>query len=171
MSESELRYHGKRFDVYREIQITPDGARHTRDIVRHPGAVAILPVLDDGRICLIRNYRISVNEALLELPAGTLERGEDPQHCAERELIEETGYRAKEIKLLTWFYMSPGVLDEKMYLYLATGLEAGDAAREAGEDIENLLVTWDEAAAMMRDGRIHEAKTMVGLLYWKSCGG
>ena len=151
------------------IQTTPDGIEHTKQIVRHPGAVALLPLVDDGRVCLVQNYRVSVGQTLIELPAGTLEPGEDPAEAARRELAEETGYRAARVEHLATFYMSPGILDERMHLYLATGLVPGPMSLDAGEDIRPLLVTLPEALAMVRDGRIRDAKSMLGLLYY--CGG
>jgi len=163
MSEPEVLLIASRFQVVREFQKTSEGSR-PREIVRHPGAVVVLPLLDDGRVCLIRNYRISVNQTLIELPAGTLETGEEPIQNAERELIEETGYRAAKFQKLHAFYLSPGILDERMHLFLATGLTAGEAAREAGEEIDNLVVPWDEAIQMAVDGRIQDAKSIVGLL-------
>lgn len=137
-----------------------------RPVVRHPGAVVILPLLDDGRVCLIRNRRISVDEELIELPAGTRELGEDPRLTAERELREETGFDAARWRQLHSFYLSPGILDEHMHLFLAEGLVAGTAAREADEEISNLLVPWHEAIKMALDGRIRDAKTLVGLLFY-----
>ena len=163
MPESEVLLVASRFNVVREFQKTGEGLR-PREIVRHPGAVVVLPLLDDGRVCLIRNYRISVNQTLLELPAGTLEPGEQPIHNAERELIEETGYRAKKLEPLHASYLSPGILDERMHLFLATGLTPGETAREAGEEIDNLVVPWEEAVQMAIDGRIQDAKSIVGLL-------
>jgi ADP-ribose pyrophosphatase len=108
---------------------------------------------------------VAVNQTLIELPAGTLEPPEPPGKTAERELIEETGYRAQQIEFLHAFFLSPGILDEKMYLYLATGLTAGETAREEGEEIENWLVQWEEAIAMIFRGEIQDAKTIVGLLW------
>lgn len=163
MPDSEVLLVASRFKVVREYQKTSEGLR-PREIVRHPGAVVVLPLLDDGRVCLIRNYRISVNQTLIELPAGTLEPGEEPIQNAERELMEETGYRAARLQKLHSFYLSPGILDERMHLFLATGLTAGETAREAGEDIDNLVVPWDEALEMAVDGRIQDAKSIVGLL-------
>jgi len=163
MPDSEVLLVASRFKVVREFQKTSEGLR-PREIVRHPGAVVVLPLLDDGRVCLIRNYRISVNQTLIELPAGTLEPGEEPIQNAERELMEETGYRAAKLQKLHAFYLSPGILDERMHLFLATGLTAGETAREAGEDIDNLVVPWDEALEMAVDGRIQDAKSIVGLL-------
>jgi len=164
--EEEILLQVARFRVVREYQSTADGGRRAREIVRHPGAVVVLPLLDDGRVCLIRNYRISVRETLIELPAGTLEPGEPPIKNAEREMIEETGYRAAKIEPLHAFYLSPGILDERMHLFLATGLTLGETAREAGEEIENLIVPWEEAVGMVYNGQIQDAKTIVGLLYY-----
>lgn len=156
----------RRFRVVRKFQQTPDGKLHAREIVEHPGAVTVLPILDDGTICLIRNYRVAVQRTLIELPAGTLEPGEDPATAAERELIEETGYRARSIEKLCEFYMSPGILNERMHLYLASGLQAGPLALEPGEDIQTLVVTHQDALRMVADGAIQDAKTLVGLLYY-----
>jgi ADP-ribose pyrophosphatase len=156
----------RRFRVVRHVQTGPDGAEHVKETIQHPGAVAILPLLDGDRVCLIRNYRIAVGKTLIELPAGTLEPGEDPAATAGRELIEETGYRAERLEKLCEFSMSPGILNERMHLYAAYGLTAGPTAREPGETIENLVVAWDEAMRMVFDGRIEDAKTLVGLLYY-----
>ena len=154
-----------KFRVVRET-ITSDGGKpKTREIIRHPGACVIVPLLDDGRVCLIKNWRIAVGQTLIELPAGTLEPPEPPEKTAERELIEETGFRARKIECLHAFFLSPGILDEKMHLYLATGLTAGEAAREEGEEIENWLVPFDEAVRLVLRGEIRDAKSIVGLLW------
>ncbi|MGA2619126.1 MAG: NUDIX hydrolase [Thermoguttaceae bacterium] len=166
MHEPQVLFAGRRFRVEHAVQRMPDGTEHAREVVRHPGAVALVPLLDDGRVCLIENYRVAVAQRLLELPAGTLEPGEDPEHTARRELTEETGYRAGRIERLATFYMSPGILDEKMFLYLATALEPGPMAPDAGEDISVRLVTWDEALAMLRDNCIQDGKSIAGLLYY-----
>jgi len=166
MNEPEVLYQAKRFRVERVTQESSDGSRHARDIVRHPGAVTIVPLLDDGRLCFVENFRVAVNERLVELPAGTLEPPEEPIKTALRELAEETGYRAAHIEHLTTMCMSPGILDEKMYVYFASGLTAGDMALEAGEDIHVLRLTWPEALEMIRDGRIRDAKSIAGLLYY-----
>lgn len=165
MPQSELLLHTPRFRVVRESYVDRGGATRTRDIVRHPGAVVIVPLLDDGRVCLIRQYRHSVKETLIELPAGTLEPPEPPLACAQRELIEETGFRATHIEQVHEFFLSPGILDEKMHLFLASGLTAGDPNREAGEEIANALVPLEEAVAMIFRGGIRDAKTIVGLLW------
>src|SRR5947208_11851248 len=105
-----------KFRVVRETVHSPGGKTKTREIVRHPGACVIVPLLDDGRVCLIRNWRLAVNQTLIELPAGTLEPPEPPENTAERELIEETGYRAKNARFLHGFFLSPGILDERVHL-------------------------------------------------------
>jgi ADP-ribose pyrophosphatase len=166
MNTPEVLYQAQRFRVERAIQVSSDGSRHARDVVRHPGAVTIVPLLDDGRLCFVEEYRAAVEERLVELPAGTLEPPEEPVKTALRELAEETGYRAAHIEHLTTMCMSPGILDEKMYVYAASGLTAGPMALEAGEDIRVLHLTWQEALEMVRDGRICDAKTVGALLYY-----
>lgn len=167
MSKPDILFQGRRFRVERAVQVSCDGVEHVREVVRHPGAVVILPLLDDGRVCFVRNYRVAVGERLVELPAGTLEPGEEPRVTAERELAEETGYRAGMMEHLLTFCMSPGILDETMHLYVAKELRAGPMALEAGEEIEPMLCTWEEAMEMVRRGDIRDAKTLVGLLYYR----
>jgi ADP-ribose pyrophosphatase len=167
MSEPEILYQGWRFRVERAVQVTPDGVRHPREVIRHPGAVVILPLLDDGRVCFVRNFRVAVGQTLIELPAGTLEPDEPPIETARRELAEETGYRAGRIEHLLSFCMSPGILDERMHLFLATELQPGPTALEAGEDIQQLVLGWEESLEMARRGEINDAKTLVGLLYYQ----
>jgi len=166
MDTPEVLYQAKRFRVERVTQLSADGSRHSKDVVRHPGAVAILPILDDGRLCFVEEFRVAVQERLVELPAGTLEPPEAPEKTALRELAEETGYRAARIEHLTTLCMSPGILDEKMYVYAATGLTPGTMALEAGEDIRVRHLTWQEALEMVRDGSIRDAKTVAALLYY-----
>jgi ADP-ribose pyrophosphatase len=163
---AEFLFQGKRFHILRMKRPSADGVMRTSDVVVHPGSVVVLPMVDALSVCLIRNYRVAVGETLIELPAGTLEGGEDPLDRARRELAEETGYRAGRLEKLSEFYMSPGILRERMHLFLATELTAGKEAREPGEEIENLLVPWREAIQMAQSGEIRDAKTMVGLLYY-----
>jgi ADP-ribose pyrophosphatase len=163
--DPELLLTTSKFRVVRETVTSTGGKTKTREIIRHPGACVIVPLFDDGRVCLIRNWRIAAGQTLIELPAGTLEPPEPPEKTAARELIEETGYRAKQIKFLHAFFLSPGILDEKMHLYLATGLTAGPPAREEGEEIENWLVPFAEAVALVFRGEIQDAKSIVGLLW------
>jgi ADP-ribose pyrophosphatase len=164
--DPELLLETSRFRVVRHIQRLADGTNHSRETVVHPGAVVILPLLPNDRLCLIRNYRIAVDEELIELPAGTINAGEDPLETARRELAEETGYRADEFQRLYEFWISPGILSERMHLYLATGLQPGPAALEAGEQIRTQIVSWEEAISLIERGQIRDAKTLVGLLYY-----
>ncbi|MBA2114399.1 NUDIX hydrolase [Bremerella alba] len=161
MPQNETVFKGVRFNVERVWQ-----GERPRDVMRHPGAAVILPLVDDNHVCLIKNYRIAVEQTLLELPAGTLEPNEAPEITAGRELEEETGYRADKIQLLSTYYPSPGVMDERMYTYLATGLTMHAPAREEGEEIENHVVTLNEAKTMIQDGRIADGKTIAGLLFY-----
>jgi len=165
-SAEETVFAGRRFRVVRLVESAADGSRHVREVVRHPGAVAIVPLVDGQSVCLVRNHRCAVGSELIELPAGTLEPGEPPAATAHRELAEETGYRAGRMELLAEFYTSPGILDERMYLYLATELVPGPAAPEPGERLQPIVVAWDEAMAMLRRGEIRDAKTLAGLLYY-----
>jgi ADP-ribose pyrophosphatase len=164
--EKEILLTAARFTVERVTQKLDDGSTMSREVIKHPGAVVIVPVLDDGRICLIRNYRISIDQELLELPAGTLEPPEPPMETAHRELIEETGYRCNKLVPLCEFYMSPGILDERMYCYLASELTTGDPARERGEQISNYPVTISELANLLRTGQIIDSKSLSALLYY-----
>jgi ADP-ribose pyrophosphatase len=166
MWESKRVYSGTRFHVDRMTRREGDRVWE-RDAIRHPGAVTILPLLDRDHLCLIENYRPTVEQTLLELPAGTLEAGEDPRSCAERELREETGYRAAKLEAMGSFFLSPGILDENMHLFVASELTADLPQREANEQIENRITSWEEALAMIRDGRIHDAKTIVALLRYE----
>lgn len=152
-----------RFSIER-LTFDVKGVEQQRAVVRHPGSVVIIPLLGDGRVCLIKNHRVAVGETLIELPAGTLEPHESPVACAKREVIEETGYEAGSLLELTAFFAAPGILDEKMHLFLAEDLHPGEARREPGEQIENYVVSLEDALGLIASGKIHDAKTMVGLL-------
>ncbi|MEO0322271.1 MAG: NUDIX hydrolase [Myxococcota bacterium] len=160
---------GPRISVDRVTVDTPAGPV-ARDVVVHPGAVVILPVLEDGRFVLIRNRRVAVGETLLELPAGTLTPGEAPATCARRELAEETGYRARALAPLLTFYPSPGVLDEVMHGFVASGLEPGAQDLDAGEEID--VEVMDRAALdqALESGAIKDGKTLTLLLWWERFG-
>ena len=161
-----------RFTVVEHYLASETGSEPLRrQIVEHPGAVTILPILSKDRICLIRNHRIAVGKNLIELPAGTIDSDESPAVTAARELQEETGYTARRWRELPPFFMSPGILNERMFMFVAEGLEAGDPAREAGEEIENLIVSWQEAVAMAERGEIEDAKSLVGILLWDRLRG
>ncbi|HWE03658.1 MAG TPA: NUDIX hydrolase [Tepidisphaeraceae bacterium] len=142
------------------------GKHHRREVVVHPGAVLILGFIDDDTIALIRNRRYAVGQTLIELPAGTLEKGEDPINCAGRELLEETGYLAGRIKPLMTFFTSPGILSERMYVFAAYDLQKQETALEEGEDIEVLPIDWTTAIAMTGDGQIQDGKTIATLLWY-----
>lgn len=166
MRESPIVFEGHRFRVERRAYAVR-GTPHQYDIIVHPGAAVILPVLDDGRLVLIRNYRVAVGEDLLELPAGTLEPGEAPATCVVRELAEETGYRAGQVTPLVSFYSSPGILTERMHTFVATQLTPGPTELDAGEEIEVTTMTLAEALAAVRAGRITDGKTILALLYYE----
>lgn len=156
----------KRFQVVEIDLPQADGTVITRQIVQHPGAAVVVPLLQDGKVCLIRNTRPAIGKTLVELPAGTLEPGEPPLRTAHRELREETGYEAGRMTQLPGFYMSPGILTERMHVFVATELVEQAPQLEAGEVIENHVVSWDEAMAMIQRGEIEDAKTLSALLYY-----
>ena len=164
---SELLLITSKFRVVRETVTSDGGKTKTREIIRHPGACVIVPLLDDGCVCLIRNWRIAAGQTLIELPAGTLEPPEPPQLTAERELIEETGYRAGRFEPLAEFWMSPGILRERMHVFVASELVATAPHREAGEEIEALVVDWDEALQRVFRGEVQDAKTIAALLLYE----
>jgi len=136
---------------------------HTYQVVRHPGGVAVLPLHDDGTVTLIRQLRPAVDAVMLELPAGRLSPGEEPARCGRRELAEETGLATSELRSLGQLHTSPGVFDEIIHLYLATGLTQGKPDQEAYEDIACERVPFEEAVRMARDGRISDGKTIAAL--------
>lgn len=153
-----------------ERHVLRGGLELTRHIVVHPGAAVILPLLDDGRVVLIRNQRVSVGRALLELPAGTLEPGEAPIVAAARELEEETGYAAGSVEPLLEFLASPGICDERMYVFVARGLQKRAQRLDPGELIDPVVLDWEDALAAIADGRIEDGKTISSLLYFERFG-
>ena len=159
-------YNGKKIDLALQEVRLADGSYQDREVVVHRGAVTLLPMVDADHVCLIKNFRYSVDETLLELPAGTIDPGETADSTAPRELTEETGYNAGKITKITEWWVSPGVFTEKMTLYLCEELTAGQADHQPDEHMENCVVAWDEAVAMVMDGRIHDAKTMLAILYF-----
>jgi ADP-ribose pyrophosphatase len=156
-------YRGKIFDVVLEKVTLPNGAVKDREIVRHPGAAAMVPLLEDGRVVLIKQYRHAVGEFVWEIPAGTLEPEEAPVACARRELVEETGYKAAKFEKLTEILPAPGYTDEHIHIFLATGLQAVDQRLEDDEVIELQPTVLDLALAMVTQGEIRDAKTIAGL--------
>lgn len=169
LNREQTIFTGKRFRVERRA-VDVAGVPHLYDIIVHPGAAVILPILDDGRVLLIHNYRVAVGQELLELPAGTLDNGEPPAACAARELAEETGYRAGRLVPLVSFYSTPGILNERMHVFVATQLTPGPTAHEAGEQIRLAPLTHAEALAAIRAGRITDGKTILALLYYDRFG-
>lgn len=166
--QSEIIYEGKAFGVRRDELIEPTGVRTVREVVTHPGSVVILPVLSDGRIVMVRQYRHACRQYLWELVAGRMERGENVRHGARRELLEETGYRAKKISEFLDVFPTPGFLEERMYLLLAEGLTAGKAQPEEDEKIIVAAFTRKELEKMMKSGKLHDAKSIAGLLFYFS---
>ncbi|HMF13918.1 MAG TPA: NUDIX hydrolase [Gemmataceae bacterium] len=160
-------HRGRKIQVAVESSASPDGRTVERDVILHPGAAAILPLVDREHVCLLRNRRPVVDATLWEIPAGTLEPGEAPEVAAVRELVEETGYTAATWRKLTEFYPSPGVLTEITHVYLATDLTAGSSKPEAGEDLEPQVVAWRQALNWALDGTIRDAKTLIALLLWE----
>jgi ADP-ribose pyrophosphatase len=145
--------------------IEPGGVTAQREVVRHPGSVVVLPCLADGRIALVRQYRYAARRWLWELVAGGMEPGETPRESARRELYEETGYRARSLRLLCDFYSSPGFLTERMFLVEARGLTRSKARPEADERIEVKHFTRAQLFKMVRGKEIRDGKTLVGILW------
>ncbi len=162
--ERETLHHGAKFDFERLSYRARSGKTLRREVVRHPGAVVVVPLLDDGRVVLIRNFRVAVEQWLWELPAGTLGKGEDPAACAGRQLIEETGYRAQRVTPLLTFRTTPGLTDELMHAFVATGLTHVGQALEEDEMIEVRPVPVAEALAMIGRAELVDAKSIVALL-------
>jgi ADP-ribose pyrophosphatase len=162
----ELIHRGRKIELYLDTTELPDGHTIRRDVIVHPGAVVILPLVDADHVCLLRNYRYIIGETLWELPAGTLEPNEPPDNAAIRELIEETGYSAARWRKLAECYASPGCLSEKYHLFAAEGLTAGVMRPERDEDLEPHVIPWDRAVEWAVDGTIRDAKTIAGLLLW-----
>jgi ADP-ribose pyrophosphatase len=163
----QLVHTGKIIKVYVETTTAPDGSIIRRDIVQHPGAVAILPLVDDEHVCLLRQRRANVGGMLLEIPAGTLEPDEAPELAAVRELAEETGYRAGKWRKLCEFYPSPGVLSEITRLFVASELTPGQMQPEKDEDLAPEVVSWNQALEWALDGTIRDAKTLMAVLFWE----
>lgn len=163
MSDYKTLLQTSRFDVV-EMQLpSHDGQIHHRAYIRHPGAVVLLPLLDDDRVVLIENQRTGVGETLLELPAGTRDPGESELETAARELTEETGYSAADLRVVCEFYSAPGLGNEKMHLIVARDLSPGEQKLEATERIVTRLVDRVEVEKLVRSHAIRDSKTLVGL--------
>ena len=159
---SRAVFKGRVFSVTRDRVREPGGIEITREVVRHAGSAVILPRRDDGRVLLVRQFRLPVRRSIWELAAGRRDPGETPLRAARRELEEETGLSAERWKLLGEFYPSPGYVDERMWLFLAQGLREGQARPEDDERIRKRWFTLDQLGALVRSGGIQDAKTLIG---------
>jgi ADP-ribose pyrophosphatase len=163
--ERRVIYRGRKIDLALQPIVLDDGSVVHREVVVHRGAVALVAMVDADHVCLIENHRYAVNKVLLEVPAGTIDPGETPEQTAARELGEETGYRAGRLVRLREWFVSPGVLDERMFLFLGEDLEPGPSRLQADEQLRPVIVGWDEAKRMVADGRIEDAKTLLALFF------
>jgi ADP-ribose pyrophosphatase len=161
---SELVYEGSRITVRRDVVSLPDGSTAQRDIVEHPNAVSIVAVDSDNNVVLVRQYRRAPKLFLLEVPAGVMDPSEEPVEAAQRELREETGLAADKLDFLGDFYNAPGILTERMYAFLATGLTEDALPPDEDEDIEVERVPLAKAMEMARSGDLNDAKSIVSLL-------
>jgi ADP-ribose pyrophosphatase len=164
-------FRGRYIRVALKDVVLPNGRRTTLNVVEHPGAVAIVPVFENGDVALIRQFRPSVDEELFEIPAGTLEPGEPPLATAKREIVEETGYRARSWRKISEFYTAPGFCTELMHVYVARDLAPASAEGDADEIIEPMRVPLRKALDYVRRGRIRDAKSIVGLLVYSNGNG
>jgi ADP-ribose pyrophosphatase len=168
---SSRRIHtGKIISLDSDTVRFPDGSVGEMDIIRHPGASAIVPFLSDAtgadpQLLLIRQYRYAADQYLFEIPAGRLDPGEEPRDCARRELREETGCSARQMDFLFTMYTTPGFTDERIHLFMATGLERGETAHEADEFLTVETVTLSLALRLIQQGEIKDAKTALGILF------
>lgn len=167
----QIIHRGKKFDLALDSRVLPDGRAIEREVILHAGAVVMLPLVDAGHVCLVRNYRFSVEDRLLELPAGTLVPPESPESAAARELAEETGYSARQWRKLAEFFPSPGIMNERMHLFVVQDLTPGPTHLDVGEDIQTVILPWADALRLALDGTIRDAKTLVGLLLWDKMRG
>jgi ADP-ribose pyrophosphatase len=166
--EKQVIFEGRKIKLeVHHLRDEETGKRTAREVCVHPGAVVVLPLLPEEQVLLVRNRRYAVGQILVELPAGTLDKGESPMNCAGRELLEETGYLAGRLKPLGNFFTSPGILGEKMYAFIAYDLEKQKQAIEEGEEIELMTSTLDEAIDMIKHGQITDGKTIATLLMYE----
>ncbi len=161
--KSKIIYRGRVVTLRVDRIIEPGGVEATREIVAHPGSVVVLPLLPGNRVLLVRQYRYAAGQILWELVAGGLEPGESILKAARRELLEETGYRARRLRRILSFFPTPGFVEEQMHLVVATGLSAGPAQPDFDEHIEARIVPQGELRRMLRADKFHDGKTLIGL--------
>jgi ADP-ribose pyrophosphatase len=159
-------YEGPVFGIRRDEIIEPSGVHTIREVITHPGSVVVLPVLPDGRILLIRQYRHATRQFLWELVAGRMDPGETPKVAAARELKEETGYRARRMRIFLDIFPTPGFLEERMFILLAEGLTVGAAEPEEDEKIISRAYTRRQLEVMIRRGKLRDAKSIAGILFY-----
>ncbi|MEH7301404.1 NUDIX hydrolase [Neobacillus drentensis] len=164
---SEEIFSGKVISLHLQDVELPNGKQSKREIIKHPGAVAILAITDDKKVVMVEQYRKALERTIVEIPAGKLEKGEEPAICARRELEEETGYECESLELLTSFYTSPGFADEIVHVYLATGLtkKENSAALDEDEFVNLEELTLEEAQQYVQKQKIYDAKTIFAVQY------
>lgn len=161
--DSKILYNGRVFSLHRDTVALSNGATTTMNVIRHPGATAIVPVSDGGRILLIRQYRYCLGQTIWEIPAGTIEPGETPMACARRELEEEAGVTAHRWDPLTILTPVPGYSDERIHLFVARGLTPAAQGLDSDEIVEPRMVSWESAMTMIQKGEIGDTKTICGI--------
>jgi ADP-ribose pyrophosphatase len=162
---TKVLYNGKIIDLVLEEVELPNGKQSQREVVKHPGAVAVLAVTPDNKIVLVRQYRKPLNRSIIEIPAGKLEKGETPESCARRELEEETGYRSDQLVHLQSFYTSPGFADELIHVYFSDSLTEGAVKLDEDEFVDLMEVSLDEAIELVKTKEIYDAKTVYAIQY------
>lgn len=164
---SEPIFNGTFVTIARDTVRLPNGNEGKRIVIRHPGAACVLALTPENQVIFVRQWRYATGQALLELPAGKLDFGEDPAICAQRELAEETPYAAERVELMCTFYTAPGFCDEKMYLYRAINVSKTSMLKpDQDEFVETVLLTRDEVKNALKNNEIQDAKTVIGLQYW-----
>lgn len=164
--EREVIYEGKVFNVEKHVVSLPNGNTSVRELVYHNGAVAIIAFDEKGDLLVVEQYRKAFEQLSIEIPAGKLEKNEDPVDCAGRELKEETGYAAGELTHVFDFYGAPGFCSERVHIYEATGLTAGERQLDADEFLENQTLTLERALELVGNGTIVDAKTIMAIQHW-----
>ena len=164
MAEPRVIFRGRKIDLALKSVTLADGSESDREVILHPGAVALVPMVDADHVCLVRVRRHAIDKLILEVPAGTIDPGESPDATAARELREETGYTAGQVRRVAEWWPSPALFTERMYLYLCTDLRPGPTDLQPDEQIEPVVVPWAEAMRMVYEGQIEDAKSMLALL-------